>query len=198
MIIRPINFQDCYKVAKVHMLAFPGFFLSELGEPFLKCFYSAVILDSAGVGLLVTDIDGVVSGFVVGTLHSNGFYKKIIKKNWFTLIWSAMPKLLLRPRRILKIFRSLKSSANTELPNTACLLSICVNPNVAGKGIGKVLLSAFEEQLLNCGKDYVFLTTDANNNDSVNQFYLRNDFTLRSSFEQRAGRVMNVYVKELR
>lgn len=56
-----------------------------------------------------------------------------------------------------------------------------------------MLISAFCERARVLGASTVFLTTDRDRNDAVNQFYLRNGFKLHSSFLKERARWMNLY-----
>jgi colanic acid biosynthesis glycosyl transferase WcaI len=44
------------------------------------------------------------------------------------------------------------------------------------------------------GSKGAFLTTDAENNDSINKFYQKIGFTLESSYSTPEGRKMNRYI----
>jgi len=52
-------------VVKVHIDAFPSFFLTFLGPRFLREFYSSFLVDDAGVGFVAIDDSGEVLGAIV-------------------------------------------------------------------------------------------------------------------------------------
>jgi hypothetical protein len=60
-----------------------------------------------------------------------------------------------------------------------------------------MLISAFCERAQLSGVSTVFLTTDRDRNDAVNQFYLLNGFKLHSSFLKERARWMNLYTRFL-
>jgi ribosomal protein S18 acetylase RimI-like enzyme len=73
-------------------------------------------------------------------------------------------------------------------------MSIAVLPEWQGKGIGRSLLNAFLDAANQAGCSWVKLTTDRENNASVNAFYINAGFTVRRSFSTPEGRLMNEYI----
>jgi len=194
MIIRDLKVADANDVARLHKRAFSTFFLTKLGHRFLVEFYTAIFQskDSINVGLFVDD---ELLGFAVGAQRSKFFYSTILKRNYLKLSLSAFIPLLLNPLYIYRLFISLTSSteADDNIKEDAILLSICVDPINTTKGNGSLLLSKFEEIAFRY-TDIISLTTDAENNNSVNSFYVKNGYQLINSFYQ-GKRKMNKYIK---
>lgn len=194
MIIRDLKIEDANVVAGLHKRAFSSFFLTKLGHRFLVNFYTAIFQskDSINVGLF---IDDKLVGFAVGAQKSQSFYTNILKKNFLKLGLAAFIPLLLNPLYIYRLFISLTSSSEVDesIKEDAILLSICVDPINSTKGNGTLLLSKFEGIAFGFS-DLISLTTDANDNDSVNSFYTRNGYQLHKSFYQ-GKRKMNYYIK---
>ena len=94
---------------------------------------------------------------------------------------------------------SFSSTNSHTVPSiyAASLLSICVSPSYAGKGIGKMLVGKLESELLDQNQQGYYLTTDTDNNEATNYFYLKNNFQLQTVFSQ-GKRKMNLYVKDLK
>ena len=63
--------------------------------------------------------------------------------------------------------------------------SICVLPEIQGTGAGKKLVQTFLDKAVQRGCKRVFLTTDQDDNDSVNQFYIKLGFTIERQYETR-------------
>lgn len=78
---------------------------------------------------------------------------------------------------------------------SAALLSICVRPTFSGKGVGKMLLGKLENELVSKGQNGYYLTTDKENNEATNHFYLNYGFQLQDVFIQ-GKREMNIYLKD--
>ena len=73
------------------------------------------------------------------------------------------------------------------------LSSIGVDPAWSGRGIGQGLLEAYVAEARKHGLKAFTLTTDADDNDAVNQFYRKVGFYLSRTFTQRDQRRMNEY-----
>jgi ribosomal protein S18 acetylase RimI-like enzyme len=194
--VRNLTTGDCRQIANLHGRAFQSFFLTSLGERFLLFFYRSIILDPNGMAIGLFEEEQLLA-FAVGTVKQDGFYKRLLKKNFFRLGIAAIPSLLMNPKKIVRLTRNLSSKESSdpdqEIENTACLLSICVDPAKGSKGYGKQVLREFEKQVFTRSKK-ICLTTDAEKNDQVNNFYRANNYLLLKSF-YNADRKMNLYYK---
>jgi ribosomal protein S18 acetylase RimI-like enzyme len=186
-------------IVQIHLLTFEGFFLESLGGRFLKELYHGFISDSSGVCLVV--IDGMdVVGFVAGTTQPEGFFRRLLQKRWHAFVLAGAASLARHPVRVGRKFLSAlryRGERPVDVPNAALLSSIGVLPTGKGKGIGRILVSAFCERAQENGAAAVYLTTDRDDNDSVNEFYRLNGFTLHSSFLKGRSRWMNLYTRIL-
>ena len=101
-------------------------------------------------------------------------------------------------RLLRRMFISIASSKAFDIPKSysVALLSICVSPSFSGKGIGKILLGKLENDLVLMGQNGYYLTTDKENNEATNHFYLNYGFQLHDVFIQ-GKRIMNIYVKDI-
>ena len=186
------------QIVEIHIAAFPGFFLSELGNDVLRVFYKSLLQDKKTIFYGVKNEGGLV-GFFVVSLEPKGLYTRLFFKNIsrFTLplFFSFLKNLNFVNRMIISVMSSNKSNVSPSYPTS--LLSICVSPEYAGKGIGKILLSTLEKELLLRKRHGYYLTTDANKNNATNQFYLNYGFKLYGSYGQ-GKRIMNIYVKDIK
>lgn len=182
------------KAVDIHLRAFQGFFLSYLGKNFLEEFYEGVIEDPTGIAYVVTDNQALV-GFVAGSSRPKGFFGRLLKKRWFKFGFAALPALLSNPRIFPRLLRAV-SMPNQELPHPNCgtLLSIAVDPERQGGGVGTMLVDAFLAESKARGLDAVNLTTDAVDNDKVNFFYEKMGFSLHRNYMTPEGRSMNEYI----
>lgn len=193
MVCRVLSVKESGQVAELHFKSFKGFFLTSLGKPFLKVFYKSIIEHPEGIAVGIFDKNKLVA-FAIGTKRKSGFYAKILEKRMLAMGWAALPQLALKPSQILKLFNSLKSTSKLDEGESASLLSICVSPDEEGKGLGKMVLKAFEE-IAFVTSPTISLTTDFVNNDYVNTFYQNNSYELYDIFLQ-AERKMNLYLKK--
>jgi ribosomal protein S18 acetylase RimI-like enzyme len=195
MIIRPTLRSDLRKIGEIHIKAFPKFFMTSLGPKFIVEYYN-IVLDYPKKVFLVAEEDGSVLGFIAGFIEPPRFYsnlrRKVIKLGLF-----ALPALLKKPSLIVKIFNNLRrvSEFSSEEKKRFCeLASIGVTPEFSGQGLGKSLVNAFLKISQELGAEVAYLTTDANNNDGVNQFYKSLGFKLNNTSLAYSNRLMNEYV----
>ncbi|MGB8983003.1 MAG: GNAT family N-acetyltransferase [Anaerolineales bacterium] len=195
--IRAMNPGDISSVVEVHLASFQGFFLSSLGARFLNEFYRCVLLDETHIAFVCLNED-TISGFVVGTAQPAGFYRRTLKSNWSRFILASAPPVLKNPIMALRLLKRLIMVKGTAFDHgQALLMSIAVDPDEQGKGIGNLLLAAFLRESKSRGLLSVLLTTDAVNNESVNGFYLHGGFRLSRVYITPEKRQMNEYVYEM-
>jgi hypothetical protein len=84
MRIRRATINDVSIVAQIHTLAFPGFFLTSLGNSFLKELYSGFVNQPGGIFVVAEDKDeGKIIGFAAGTTVPTVFFTELRKKRGF-------------------------------------------------------------------------------------------------------------------
>jgi ribosomal protein S18 acetylase RimI-like enzyme len=192
--IRPMTVQDVRDVARVHIEAFPGFFLTFLGAGFLRELYRGIVKDPAGIAF-VAETDGVCAGFVAGSTEPAGFYKRLIKRRIVPFAWHAGWAFLRKPTAAPRLLRAFTRSAEAPPADTrrAELMSLAVLPGNQGTGLGARLVEAFVATARERHASAVYLTTDAANNNAVNTFYQRLGFTPSRTFTTPESRQMNEY-----
>lgn len=197
LIIRTARPVDLNCIVEIHINAFKGFFLPDLGKSFLNNYYLCVCNYELGILLAAIDNNSLV-GFAAGFINPNGFYKELRRKK-LSLAISILPAIIRKPKRIKRLlvnFRRTKSfSEEPQLKkNIAELSSICVKPGEK-RGIGTELIYAFIQRAKELGAISVRLTTDTYRNEAVNAFYQRQGFILMRTFEAQPGRWLNEYEK---
>jgi colanic acid biosynthesis glycosyl transferase WcaI len=186
-------------IVQIHLASFEGFFLESMGKRFLKELYRGFLVEPSGLCLVAIDRKDVV-GFVVGTTQPEGFFRRLLRRRWLAFVSAGTTSLILHPIPVGKKFLSAlryRGERPADVPNATLLSSIGVVPSGMGRGIGKILITAFCERAQLSGASTVFLTTDRDENDAVNQFYTSNGFKLHGSFLKERGRWMNLYVRSL-
>ena len=187
---------DLDGVVEVHKMAFPGFFLTRMGRPFLRAYYQAVLDFDDSIALVGCDDDaGALLGFAVGFRNPRGFYELFARRRRQLLpaIFFAVLRDPVLVREILRNMRRVEAQAR-EPVNAVELSSIAVGH--AGAGVGGQLLDAFAAQAGESGANSLFLTTDADENDAVRRFYERRGFT-PDGYEVRGDRRLCRYVRAL-
>lgn len=190
---------DIEEVAELHVQAFPGFFLTSLGVPFLKELYAGFLSHSSGI-FLVAKEEGLVIGFVAGTSSPKVFFSDLRHTRCLAFVIKAIPSIFRNPLPVCrKLFyaATYKGDAPAARCSAALLSSIGTSQICRGAGVAGSLMIEFENEAMKHGAGHVFLTTDASDNDRVNAFYRKQGYEIVTSFQQNGGRDMFRYEKPL-
>ena len=194
-IIRKATANDLPGIVRVHCKAFSKFFLTRLGRDFLRKYYSLVINYHSGI-ILVSEQNFVLQGFACGFVNPEEFYQLMWNaKRTFAL--PVLSALFRHPSLITKIFYGVQRihTPTSGWPARSCeLSSIAVAPETNGNGFGKALIQAFLSEARSMDARCVYLTTDADGNETVNAFYRALGFQRTRCFMQGSQRLMNEYV----
>jgi len=189
---------DARPLARLHRAAFPGFFLSSLGEPFLVQFYRGFLMDDSAVCVVARADDGAVLGAVVGTTEPAGFFGRLVLNRLPGFVLASVRAVLTNPKAAPRLLRAARYRGGDRVGAGGALLSsICVRPSARGSGLGRQLMEAWTREVVGRGVDTAFLTTDADHNEAVNRFYQERGWTLADSCRTREGRLMNRYTTRL-
>ena len=186
---------DLRAIVTIHQRAFSEFFLTRLGSEFLQKYYGLVLQYPAGI-MLVTEDRGLLEGFVCGFVDPPEFYR-LMDRNRIMFVLPVLSALARNPLLTAKVWHGvnrIQAMASEGSARTCELSSIAVVPEAGGNGHGKTLIQAFLSQAWSMNAERVYLTTDAERNDSANTFYRKAGFQQTRSFLQRKGRWMNEYV----
>ncbi len=185
---------DIGRVVGIHLASFPRFFLSFLGPRFLDIYYSSVCASPEGIVFVYEEPAGNPSGFVAGTSNPRAFYSKLLKRNWLRFSVASLDAIRKRPAVVFRLIRAISHpSRNPTGDDVAGLYSIGITPGLQGTGAGKKLVQAFLREARSRGCRRVFLTTDRDDNGSVNAFYRNLGFRVERQFKTRENRWMNEY-----
>lgn len=181
-------------IAKLHMSAFPTFFLTQLGSGFLELLYEGFIEDPRSGILVSTDETGLIQGFLAYSTDYSGFFKHLVKKHLLAFAWYAALAALRHPSFSLRLLRAFEKSDEVARPEAYVeLSSIAVRPNCESRGVGRSLITHLIGMVDFETYEYISLETDAENNDDVNRFYQNNGFKLERTYSTKEGRKMNEY-----
>jgi len=189
---------DINTAIMVHLRSFQGFFLSFLGPCFLKQFYRNMVESPHGIALVICHGDEVV-GFACGSDDTAQFYRDLIRTRWMKLSLAALPAMIRRPSTALRLLRAtfIKSKEANEKEAPGELSSIAIHPDWEARGLGRALLLAFIEDMRSTGKAELTLTTDRDNNERVNAFYLNSGFIPAGEEKTPEGRWLRRYTIKL-
>lgn len=197
--IRKATLQDIEGIVKIHQEAFKDFFLTSLGESFLKLYYGTFVNSNDGVVYCAVK-DKTIVGFSATSYVSHGFNSKLIKHNLFKYGFVALKLLLSQPKAVLRLMRNLdKENKDTTIKDDglyAELYSIAVGPNCQGEGIGRFLLTVTEADVKEHNSE-ISLTTDYYDNDKTVAFYRALGYKELYDFITYPDRRMWRLIKEL-
>ena len=185
---------DVRAAASLHARSFERFFLASLGERFLREFYVGFVHDPDAVTAVIRDGDGRLVAAVVGTVAPEVFFRRLLRHRGIRLAVASVPALLRRPSVAVRVLRGVAYRGGVPVETRGALLSsICVDPGAERGGHGRRLIDAWWQQVRERGVTSAYLTTDADDNDRVNNFYQRAGWSLRGSWTTQQGRRMNCY-----
>jgi len=192
--IRNMTLRDIEPVVETHLLSFPNFFLSILGPRFLSLYYSSLCSDPDGIALVGLNQACRITGFVAGTTNPRGFYTRLLKKQWLKFAAASFTAVLKKPSIIPRMLEALSYPKENPVGlDVAGLYSIGILPSDQQQGMGRHLVAEFLKEARNRGCRQVFLTTDRDDNQRVNNFYQKTGFIVKRQFITSQGRRMNEY-----
>lgn len=195
--IREMKLKDLEEIVNIHLNSFQGFFLSFLGPKFLMLFYKGIISSTLGVGFVYID-NNRIEGFICGAINPSDFFHNLLRTKWFHFSIASLGAILKKPSIIPRLLRAINSpSSSSKGDKKATLMSIGIDSQVQGKGVGGILVQNFLKELKSKGIYEVNLTTDRLNNKRANQFYKKLGFTLKRYFTTPEDREMNEYIIKL-
>jgi ribosomal protein S18 acetylase RimI-like enzyme len=194
--LRQATLDDIDAMVHIHLQAFPAarFFLSRFGRAFLRRYYELVLAYPGGIAL-VAYRGNTLAGFATGCVDPPSFYAFMRSRRW-SLLPSVVMGVIANPlvvvaaaRNVLRVMRASRSSMDD--PHAAVELTSIASA-ITGTGVGTSLLLGFVDATRERGQRTIGLTTDADDNASVQHFYERQGFTRRGTV-QRGARTLIVY-----
>lgn len=188
-----LNKKEVARIVEIHIKSFQNFFLTFLGKAFLTQLYVSYIEDERS-GIIVCKKNGRIIGFIAYSKDYSGFYKRILKKRFIQFGYYAFFAFLRNPKILKRLLSAFNKSEEVKKDsNYIELASIAVDTSFQAIGIGKLLLDYLKNMVDFNEFDYINLETDAINNEKVNNFYLKNEFSLFRQYQTNEGRLMNEY-----
>lgn len=190
---------DVPELARLHRAAFPSFFLSGLGERFLVQFYRGFLADPTAITVVIRGDHDRIGGAVVGTLEPDGFFGRLLRRQWPGFLAASVAAVLRSPSCAPRLLRAVRYRGGLAGEDGGALLSsICVDPAQQGHGLGRRLIDAWTAEATARGAQSAYLTTDAQDNEAVNAFYRARGWELKDQSVTPQGRRMHRYTRSLR
>lgn len=197
-VFAPLTPADATQAARLHIRAFPDFFLASLGEGFLTEFYRGYCDDESAIAIGMFD-DGELVGSVLVTTEPAGFYRRLLTRRLIPFAWRGAMAAARRPRIAMRLVKALayRGDADESFQDAALLASLCVDPKTQGSGGGRQLCQVAEAEVRRRGGSRIYLLTDDEDNAAVQRFYERGGYVNAQTITRDDGRVMRRYVKNL-
>ncbi|MBK7721438.1 MAG: GNAT family N-acetyltransferase [Austwickia sp.] len=200
LVLTRLRPDDVPALAAMHRRAFSGFFLAQLGEPFLREFYRGFLADPTAITVVARDggVHGHPVGVAVGTVASESFYRRLLTRRWYRFAAAGAQAAVRDPAVVRRLVRAVRFRGDTPTGLDAALFaSMCVAPESAGRGVGHLLANGWADEAHRLGATRGYLTTDRTGNDAVNRFHVRHGWYIESQYTTPEGRAMNRYVIDL-
>lgn len=188
--LRPLDVSDLHEVARVHCAAFPTSALTKLGTEAVRRYYlwqlTAPTHETYATGAW---LESRLAGFCFGG-HQPTMFSGFWAANRGYLLWRLLthPHLLGNPmfrerlggavQALLRTVRRAKASQRTASPAAPAvklpydILSIAVDPQLQGAGVGKILMVRAEEEARSNGYHAMTLCVRTDNDQAI-RFYER-------------------------
>lgn len=196
LLVRPLRLDEISRAVAIHKAAFPEFFLTFLGNDFLKLLYRSYITGTEEVAFAALYREQII-GTLLGTTHPEKFYRRLVIKYAWQFALAALKPFLRKPAILPRLIRALVYQGDhPDLENGGALLaSICVDVPFQHRGIGRYLVTAFEREVFRQGARFAYLITDRDHNEGTRLFYERLGWIAADEFTTGAGRSMIVCSK---
>lgn len=196
--IRPISEAEIDSVVHIHIEAFPDFFLTQLGERFLRIYYKSVMKNQDGILLGVFEND-ILYAFAAATHHSRNFHRNIIADNRMDYLLEGGRLLLTKPGALLRLYKNLtkQNPDKKDSGSYAELLSIGVCQSKQGLGYGRKILFCLEQIIKDHGGSRLSLTTDACDSNKAIDFYNSCGYEILYPFTAYPARDMYRFIKNI-
>jgi hypothetical protein len=109
---------DVPDVVRVHLTAFPGFFLSFLGPRFLSLYYDECVKQEEIASVAI--VQGQLAGFVM-KCPAGAFYSGLVKRRALRFAAVALPAVIRQPRIALRVARADETADARRIDGTATL-----------------------------------------------------------------------------
>lgn len=169
-----------FKAASLHVeyLSYRSF-ITMFGTKFIFELYKDILAKDFGFFVFATN-GANVYGFVLGCTDS-GMLLKIITRNFLKYLKIILPKILVNPLLLFKIFETFFYTKKENSLIKAELIVIVTDQNNRSRGLGSKLVSVLNEEFLKIGIVQYKVTVHSEMTRS-NNFYIKNGMHLACSF----------------
>jgi ribosomal protein S18 acetylase RimI-like enzyme len=189
VVIRRAERSDAGRLAELHATRIVEGFLPRLGPRFLSRLYRRLVVSPDGFAVVAVR-DTRVVGFAAGATDLGRVYRSFVVHDGLIAGLGAAPRIVRSWRSVLETLRY--PGSIDDLPE-AEILSVAVDGEAAGRGIGRMLLSASLDELTRRGARGAKVVAGADNRAAL-ALYLQAGFAVRKRIEVHAGTASEVLV----
>jgi ribosomal protein S18 acetylase RimI-like enzyme len=183
---------DTRRLADLHATRITEGFLPSLGPAFLDRLYRRIVRSDDSFAYVVTDErDGHVQGFAAATADVGALYRQFALRDGIVAGAVAAPRLLRSWRRVLETVRY-PVGEGADLP-AAEILSVAVEHEAGGRGIGRLVVDAATSRLADRGEQAIKVVAGADNTAALH-LYERCGYAEHSRIEVHEGVTSQVLV----
>ncbi len=185
MKVRLADVADSTRLAHLHASRITDGFLPSLGPAFLDRLYRRIVRSADSFAFVATDEGSDrVLGFAAATSDVGRLYRSFAIHDGLVAGAVAAPRLLRSWRRVLETVRY-PSADGTDLP-AAEILTVAVDADFGGRGIGALVVDAATQRLAERGEAAVKVVAGSDNVAAL-RLYEKCGFTVRSRIEIHEG-----------
>ncbi len=182
--VHPATAPDADTAATLHAAGISEGFLSLLGTGFLSLLYRRIRLHPSSF-LLVGEGRNTTVGFIAGSTDVGGLYRSFLRRDGLVAALRALGPLVSGWRRVLETLRHRTPGANGP-GQEAELLSVAVDPAWEGRGVARLLVAAFLDEVVARGCRTSHVVVGAANERAIH-LYRGAGFVTVMRFELHAG-----------
>jgi ribosomal protein S18 acetylase RimI-like enzyme len=174
---------DAQVAADLHVVQISEGFLSLLGRGFLRRLYRRIVRSSSAF-LLVAERQGQVVGFVAGAVDTGALYREFVLRDGIRAGLGAAGPIFRNWRQVVETLRH-GTSQGVSHGRGVELLSIAVDPDRQGQGIGRLLVDSFVDACTTTGNDSASVVVSSDNSTAI-RLYEQAGFVAATRFEMHA------------
>jgi ribosomal protein S18 acetylase RimI-like enzyme len=151
--VLPMTAEMVPPVCELHCAAFRGLMSARLGRKYLHAFMSWFVHSETAIAFIATDAKGTLLGYVIGAPTGYGAAmnrdllgvaaRSMLARPWLFL--DSQVRATIKAR--LRVMLERPATVSNDLPAPSMsLVGIAVSPKQAGRGVGSLLVEAFERR----------------------------------------------------